>query len=90
MKKNIVWILLIAIILIAAGTWYFMRPVHYCEVVYKENPSTKKLEVSCDAQHCDKTCYMKFRKKDSEDDWRDVPGSHEFDSSKYEYKCLCK
>ena len=78
------------LLLIATATWYFMRrPVHYCEVVYNESPHTRKLEVSCDDKHCDKTCYMKYRKKNSEDDWRDIPKGHEPDSSLWEYKCMC-
>lgn len=74
MKKNTIFLAFVIIIAIAVlGVWYFNRPLPYCEVVYKENPNTKKLEVTCDETHCNKTCYKKFRKKGSEDEWREVP-----------------
>ena len=89
-KKNLFFLTLAVLAIIAVSVWYFMPPLHYCEVVYSTDPHTKKLVVSCDATNCDKTCYLYFRKKGSEDDWRTPNESHTFDTSIWEYKCKCK
>jgi hypothetical protein len=86
-KRNGVILLLLAIGILA--TWYFMQG-GYCEVVYSQDPHTQKLVVSCDETHCTKTCYLKFRKKGSEDPWNTPGDSHKFDTSLYEYRCTCK
>jgi hypothetical protein len=91
MKRSNVLVSLIILAIIAAAAWYFfMRPLHYCEVVYSTDPHTDKLVVSCNEKNCDKTCYMKFRKKGSEDDWRTPGDNHQYDTSQYEYQCKCK
>lgn len=88
MKKNAILPIVILIAIAILGAFHCKQKGR-CEVVYKENPSTKKLEVSCNDENCSTTCYLKFRKKNSDDDFKEVPGSHTYDTTKWEYRCIC-
>jgi len=90
MKKNITYLLImvISILLIVVGSC--KSPLYYCEVKYSEDPHTRKLVVSCEDKNCNKTCYLFFRKKRSEDEWKQPNDSHSYDTTIWEYKCKCQ